>query len=68
MKKEMTRYDIPKEILDEMLAPGYGPLETGYKVLPDGEGLRRDVYQISLCQGQDGGVVVRHLFAQHAEL
>jgi hypothetical protein len=37
MKKEMTRYDMPKEILDEVLAPGYGPLETGYKILPDGK-------------------------------
>jgi hypothetical protein len=36
MKKEMSRYDIPKEILDEVLAPGYGPLETGYKTLPNG--------------------------------
>ena len=33
---KITRYDFPKEILDEMLAPGYGPLEMGYKVLPDG--------------------------------
>jgi hypothetical protein len=37
MAKEMTRYDIPKEVLDEMLAPGYGPLETGYRMLPDGK-------------------------------
>ncbi len=36
MKNKMTRYDMPKEILDELLAPGYGPLETGYKALPDG--------------------------------
>jgi hypothetical protein len=36
MKNEMTRYDMPKEILDELLTPGYGPLETGYKALPDG--------------------------------
>lgn len=32
----MTRYDIPKDILEEMLTPGYGPLETGYQPLPDG--------------------------------
>jgi hypothetical protein len=37
MAKEMTRYDIPKEVLEEMLAPGYGPLETGYRMLPDGK-------------------------------
>ena len=36
MAKEMTRYDIPKDILEEMLTPGYGPLETGYRLLPDG--------------------------------
>ncbi len=36
MKKQMSRFDIPKEVLDEVLAPGYGPLETGYKLLPNG--------------------------------
>jgi hypothetical protein len=36
MKKEMTRYDIPREVLDEVVAPGYGSLETGYRALPDG--------------------------------
>ena len=36
MKQPKTRYDIPQEVLDEMLAPGYGPLEIGYRLLPDG--------------------------------
>lgn len=36
MKKGMSRFDMPKEVLDEVVAPGYGPLETGYIRLPDG--------------------------------
>ncbi len=36
MAKEISRYNFPKEILNEMLTPGYGPLETGYKKLPGG--------------------------------
>ena len=35
MAKQITRHDIPREILDEVLAPGYGPLETGYRVQSD---------------------------------
>jgi hypothetical protein len=36
VSKEITRYEIPAEVLEEMLAPGYGPMEIGYSMLPGG--------------------------------
>lgn len=30
-KKRMTKKDIPQEIIDEILRPGYAPLELGYR-------------------------------------
>jgi hypothetical protein len=52
MKNSMTRYDIPKEILDEMCAPGYGPLEAGYKVLPDGNILAATYTRFPYAKGR----------------
>ncbi len=35
MSKEFTRYDIPQEMLEEMLRPGYGDLECGLLPVED---------------------------------
>ncbi len=35
MAKEFTRFDIPQEVLEELLAPGYGDVETGVQQLED---------------------------------
>ncbi len=36
MKKFESYRDIPKEVIEELLAPGYGPMEFGDTVLEDG--------------------------------
>ena len=36
MKKFESYRDIPPEVIDELLAPGYGPMEFGDTVLEDG--------------------------------
>jgi hypothetical protein len=52
MANEMTRYDMPKEILDEVLAPGYGPLEIGYRSLPDGNILASTYTRFPYAKGR----------------
>jgi len=52
MAKEMTRFDWPKEILAEVLAPGYGPLETGYKTLPEGGMLASTYTRFPYAKGE----------------
>ncbi len=52
MAKEISRYDFSKEILDEMLTPGYGPLETGYKTLPDGKVLASTYTRFPYAKGK----------------
>lgn len=31
MKERLTRFDVPQDIKDDLLRPGYGPLEFGYR-------------------------------------
>ena len=52
MEKEMTRYDMEKEILEELLAPGYGPLETGYKTMPGGNMLASTYTRFPCAKGR----------------
>jgi hypothetical protein len=30
------KFKMPQEAIDEILSPGYAPIEAGYKLLPDG--------------------------------
>lgn len=36
MKKFESYRDIPQEVIEELLAPGYGPMEFGDVMLEDG--------------------------------
>ncbi|MFC2045060.1 DAPG hydrolase family protein [Chloroflexota bacterium] len=52
METQMTRYDIQQEILEEMLTPGYAPLETGYQMLLDGNILAATYTRFPYAKGK----------------
>jgi len=33
------QFEMPQEAINEILSPGYGPIEVGYKLLPDGKAI-----------------------------
>ena len=47
-----SRFDIPKEILKDVVSPGIGPLETGYKEFTDGSMLISAYIRMDNCKGK----------------
>ena len=50
MKKFSSYKDIPDEVIEELLSPGYGPMEFGDVMLEDGTVYSLYLYAIPLCK------------------
>ncbi len=48
----MEKNNIPKEILEDLLAPGYTAFETGVKILPTGETMLANLVPAPLMTGE----------------
>jgi hypothetical protein len=47
----MERYIFPPEVIEEVLSPGYGPIETGYALTPGGI-FANTLTRFSHCKGE----------------
>ena len=52
MSNVKSRFDFPKEYVDEMLEPGLGPMEIGYKPLPNGDMIVSTYTRMPGCSGE----------------
>ena len=50
--KQLTHFDFPKDMLQELLRAGYGKLEIGYYDLPDGDKMVATYTQMPHCSGE----------------
>ena len=48
----IERYTFPAEVIEEVLSPGYGPIETGYAPAPDGGMFVNTLTRFSHCKGK----------------
>ncbi len=48
----MERFTFPPEVIEEVLSPGYGPIETGYAPAPDGGMFVNTLTRFSHCKGK----------------
>jgi len=48
----MNKYNIPEEMLDELLTPGYSTLETGYYRLSNGDLYAKVLTRMPGCKGK----------------
>jgi len=48
----MTKHEIPAEVIEELVAPGYSTMETGYYRLPNGDMHVRALIRMPHCKGK----------------